>query len=349
MQAQLFDPVSVAVDGFGNIFIADQGSNRIRKVAPSGVITTFAGTGVQGSGGDGGPATLAQLLHAQAVALDNTGRLYIGECDGTLRVVQTTGVINTLASGFSCVSALTVDSANNIYASGGYLSEPQAIFKVSPSRTVTPIAGAGSNGYSGDGGPAIDAQFNDPAGLAFDIRSGILYIADENNHRVRAIYPSGVVQTVAGTGAPGFSGDGGLGVAAQLKYPSGVAVDAVGNVYIADTGNNRIRMLTTAGLISTVGGDGTEDQGPAPFPFPGGVYPGNADGGPAVLAAVSPNAITIDLNGNLYFSGNASANDVRQLVPVRIHCRMHVFCCSRRGDFSDRRRLGQHQRNRRAE
>jgi sugar lactone lactonase YvrE len=269
----LFDPVSVAVDAFGNVFIADQGNNRIRKVAPSGVITTFAGTGVQGTGGDGGPATLAELLHAQAVALDNTGRVYIGECSGTLRVVETTGVINTVDPGFSCVSALTVDSANNVYASGGYLSQPQVIFEVSPTGTVTPIAGVGGNGYSGDGGPAINAQFNGPAGLAFDNRSGILYVADENNHRVRAIYPSGVVQTVAGTGVPGFSGDGGLGIAAQLKYPSGVAVDTTGNVYIADSGNSRIRMLTAAGLISTVGGDGTEDQGPAPFPFPGGGLP----------------------------------------------------------------------------
>jgi uncharacterized protein (TIGR03437 family) len=319
LQAQLFDPVSVAVDGFGNVFIADLGNNVIRKVAPTGVITKFAGNGVSGEGGDGGPATAAQLTYPQTIATDNTGRVYISECNGTgnnrVRVVDLTGVITTLASGFSCVMGLTLDNATNVYVSDAGAG---MIFKISPSGTVSSLAGAGrARGYGGDGGQATNAQFNVNYGIAFDNRSGILYVADQYNHRVRAIYPTGIIQTVAGTGVPGFSGDGGLGVAAQLKYPTGVAVDAVGNVYIADSGNNRMRILNPSALISTVGGSGLQDQGALPFSQDGGVNPGKGDGGPAVLGSMTPDGtIAVDSHGSVYFTeSEIVGNSVRELVP----------------------------------
>ncbi len=125
-------------------------------------------------------------------------------------------------------------------------------------------------------GWSLNAQFNVAAGLAIDNVSGTLYIADSGNNRVRAISPTGTIQTVAGTGVQGFSGDGGLGVAAELSGPTGVAVDAGGNVYIADSGNSRIRMLSSSGLISTVAGNGTEDLGPEAMSTPGGTFPETA-------------------------------------------------------------------------
>ena len=318
LQAQLNQPVSVAVGGDGSLFVADQGQNRVRKIAPGGIITTFAGTGVVGSGGDGGPAISAQLLGAQAVTVDNSGRVYIGECYGTettptpneLRVVDSGGTIEPFAPGFSCVLALAVDNANNLYVSGVYLSGQRSIFKVSPSGSVTPIAGVAASGYSGDGGPALNAQFNVAFGLAFDNKSGTLYVADNSNHRVRAISSTGIVRTVAGTGVPGFSGDGGLGIAAQLNYPTGVAVDAAGNVYIADSANARIRMLTPSGLISTVGGSGAGDQMPSQY------NPGNGDGGPAIIAPMTPQgSLAIDSNGTVYFPEQGLTSSVRAIVP----------------------------------
>ncbi len=252
LQAQLFDPVSVAVDGLGNVFVADQGNNCVRRVTPNGVISTFAGTGAQGFSGDGGPATSAQLNGPQAVAVDTLGHLYIADSNTRIRVVNSTGTISTLAAGFSYVFALAVDSANNLYVSD---SGAGMIFKVSPSGAINHIAGiGGARGYGGDGGQAANAQFNGNEGVAFYNPTSTLFIADTGNQRVRAISPAGVIQTVVGTGTPAFGGDAGLGVSAQLNSPSGVALDAAGNLYIADSGNNRIRMLTPAGLISTVGG-----------------------------------------------------------------------------------------------
>jgi uncharacterized protein (TIGR03437 family) len=333
LQAELFDPVSVAVDNLGEIFIADQGNNRIRKVATTGVITTFAGTGVLGSMGDGGPAASAELLGPQAVAVDSTGRVYIGSCYGIgaitpeLRVISSKGLITTLAPAFSCVVGLTVDNADNLYVTGGtYGSGTLGISKISPSGTVTSVAGVGgAPGYGGDGGLAIDAQFNNPTAIAFDNQSGNLYVADENNHRVRAISSNGIIRTVAGIGSAGFSGDGGLGTSAELNYPSGVAVDAAGNLYIADSGNRRIRMLTPSGVISTIAGNGAPDLGPLPLPpeftegLPPGFsqYPGNGDGGPALLGSMTPlGTMANDSTGHVYFvEPNGSGNSTRMLVP----------------------------------
>jgi uncharacterized protein (TIGR03437 family) len=204
--AQLNGPSGVAVDSSGNLYIADLGNNRVRKVA-NGVITTVAGNGTRGFGGDNGPAISAQLAGPVGVAVDSAGNLYIAE------------------------------AGNN------------RIRKVS-NGVITTVAGSGATyGFSGDYGPATAAQLNGPHGVAVD-PAGNLYISDTGNDRIRKV-SNGVISTVAGDGTEGFDGDNGPATSAQLAFPSGVAVDSAGNVYIADAGNNRIRILTPIGPSCT--------------------------------------------------------------------------------------------------
>jgi sugar lactone lactonase YvrE len=263
--AELAMPSGVAVDGAGNIYIADSANWRIRKVSPSGVITTVAGGGGSafwfggGAPGDGGPATSATLSNPQGVAVDAAGNLYIADSqDYAIRMVNVSGTINTVAGNGSpgssgdggpatsaqigYVAGLTVDAGGNIYIGD---HDNNRVRKITPNGIITTVAGNGSNGFSGDGGPATDAQFSGPQGVSVD-RVGNLYLGDWGNQRIRKVTPSGTVTTVAGNGTPGFAGDGGPATNAELAGPVGVAVDASGNVYIADFGNNRIRKITFA-------------------------------------------------------------------------------------------------------
>ncbi len=212
LSAQLNGPSGVAVDLLGNIYISDTYNNRVRKVDPSGIIITVAGTGVKGFGGDGGPATSALLAAPSGVALDAEGNLYIADRDNhCIRKVTTTGIIVS-------------------------------------------VAGTGNPGYGGDGQDALSAELNSPFGIAVDT-AGNIYVADTGNNRIRKITPAGIITTVAGNGTQGFSGDGGDALLAQLNAPFGVAVDRAGNIYIADSYNNRIRRVTPSGIITTVAGD----------------------------------------------------------------------------------------------
>ncbi len=220
----------VAVDSAGNIYIGDggaanspRGGGRVRKVDPSGTITTIAGNGTFGSKGDGGPATSAQL-------------------DG--------------------VSALTVDSAGNLYILTQY--EGGRVRKVDKSGTITTVAGGGNPCISflvpcndGDGGPATSALLRFPQGITIDT-TGNIYIADADGERIRKVDPAGMISTIAGNGQPGVAGDGGPASLAQVLMPEGVAVDAHGNVFIADTFNQRIRKIDSTGTISTVAGTGVQ-------------------------------------------------------------------------------------------
>src|ERR1022692_1526795 len=307
--AQLNGPFGVAVDGYGNVFIADTGNYVVRKVAAAtGIITTVAGTKVAGNGspgysGDGGPATSAGLSDPNAVAVDGFGNLYIADNYLIRKVAAATGIITTVAGSHAAgytgnggpataaalgvITGVAVDGSSNFYILS---PNSNAIRKVAAATgIITTVAGNYAAGYSGDGGPATSAQIV-ATGLAVD-GSGDIYIADDKDNVIRKVAAaSGVITTVAGNGAAGYSGDGGPATSAKLDQPYAVAVDGPGNIYIADTANNVIRKVAAAtGIITTVAGNGAA------------YYSG--DGGPATNAQlVYPPGVAVDGSGNLYIS-----------------------------------------------
>jgi uncharacterized protein (TIGR03437 family) len=253
--AQLGQPYDVAMDSTGNLYIADAGADRIRKVS-AGIITTVAGNGTAGYGGDNGSAASAQLNGPNSVAVDPAGNLYIADTGNNCIRKVSNGVITTVAgngtAGFSgdngpataaqlnAPLGVALDSSGNLYIADG---RNYRIRKVS-NGVIATVAGNGTGGFSGDNGPATSAQLNVPAAIALD-SAGALYVAD--NFRLRKV-SNGVISTVAGNGTSGFSGDNGPATSAQFSIIPGVAVDSSGNVYVADTQNNRIRILTPGTL-----------------------------------------------------------------------------------------------------
>jgi sugar lactone lactonase YvrE len=289
------------VDVVGNLYIADTGNYRVREVAANGIISTVAGGGSIGYSGDGGPATSAGLNYPYGVAVDVAGNLYIADFfNSRVRKVATNGTISTVAGGggsypgdggpatnavLGNVTGVAVDVAGNLY-----IADPDnnRIRKVAANGTISTVAGNGTLGYSGDGGPATSAQLWSPDGVAVDV-AGNLYIADGNNNRIRKVATNGMISTVAGNGSLGYSGDGGPATSAQMDFPWGLAVDSVGNLYIADGNNNRIRKVATNGTISTVAGNGS--------------YGYSGDGGPATSAELSgAYGVALDAAGNLYIA-----------------------------------------------
>ena len=310
--AQLNGPAGVAVDGAGNLFIADTGNNLIREVGFAGIIITVAGNGMQGFSGDGKRATSAQLSDPVGVAVDGAGNLFIADgLNNRIRKVSHDGVITTVAGNgtpglagdggpatqaqVEVSAALAVDNAGNLYVEGG-----STIRKISPSGIITTVAGPGACcSSSGDGGLATGAQIFDVEGVAVD-GAGNLFLAESGNNRIRKVTPDGIITTVAGSSTPGFSGDGGPATSAQLAYPSAVAVDGAGNLFIADTNNNRIRQVSPDGTITTVAGNGS---GGNPAPPIGNCSHSLTDGGPATQAEVcQPTAVAVDGAGNLFIT-----------------------------------------------
>jgi len=299
--AELNFPTGVAVDSSGNVYIADLVNLRIRKLTPGGTISTVAGNGKYSYSGDSGQATSAQLNTPQAVASDSSGNLYIADTvNNAVRKVTAAGVISTIAGngtagsggdGGASTSAqlhspqgIAVDASGNVYVAD---TQNARVRKIS-NGAINTVAGSGTAGFGGDSGAATSAQLNIPAGLAVDGASN-LYIADFSNNRVRKVTPGGTITTLAGNGLAGYAGDGGPATGAQLTTPMGVATDSSGNVYIADTGNNAVRMVNSSGIISTVAGNGLAGY--------------SGDGGQAVLAMVgSPTGVAVDPSGNLYIS-----------------------------------------------
>ncbi len=253
--AKMYLPTGITMDVYGNIYFADYGNYRIRKISPAGIITTIGGNGSIGYSGDGGPATDATFSSAlYGIAVDASGNVYIADRDNNvIREIFTTGIIKT-------------------------------------------IAGTGSIGFSGDGGPATAAAFWGPEGVTLD-HFGNIYISDASNNRIRKINSSGIVSTIAGNGSGGFSGDGGPATDASLLTPSYTTISSTGEIYISDVTNNRIRKISTSGIISTVAGNGT--------------YGSSGDGGMATAAELySPGAIALDGFDNLYIASYAGVRKV---------------------------------------
>jgi sugar lactone lactonase YvrE len=301
-------PSAIVFDAAGNLYFAETGNHVVRKLDTTGNITTIAGTGTQGFSGDGGSATAATLDSPQGVALDSANNLYIADTHNhrVRKLTASTGILTTIAGttpGFSgdnalataaqlnLPTALALDASNNLYLAD---TGNHRIRKISAAGIISTIAGTGTQGFSGDTGPALSATIDSPTGLALDA-SNNLYLADTHNHRIRKITAAtGIISTLAGTGTLGFSGDTADSTTANLALPHGITMDPAGNLYFADTANHRIRRIdATTGIITTVAGDGTQA-------FAG-------DGGPAIAAsldsprnaAVSPSTLlTLSDTGN---------------------------------------------------
>jgi uncharacterized protein (TIGR03437 family) len=393
LAAQLNAPRNLAVDGFGGLYIAEFGGHRIRLVTPDGLIQTVAGTGVSGSFGEGVAATLAQLSYPAGLAVDFTGTLYIADSgnqrirkvfaglmttvplptlstptgvsgdgsggiyiadSGNLRILRRTAanVIFTVAGGaLNSARDVAVDPLGNLFIADGH-----RVRLLSALGLATTFAGDGTFGFAGDGGVAISAVLNGPAGVAIG-PDGNLYIADERNHRVRKVSTAGVISTVAGTGIPaisvdglpptstpldapagllldstgalwigeyfgnrvhklppggmmqpvagngtaGFNGDFRSATTAELQAPDQTTLDAAGNLYIADSGNHRIRKVTPQGMISTYAGTGSAGFG--------------GDGGQAASATLNlPRGVAADAAGNLFIA-DTNNNCIRKVTP----------------------------------
>ncbi|MEO8131040.1 MAG: hypothetical protein ABI822_28335, partial [Bryobacteraceae bacterium] len=320
----LSQPEGIAIDGRGNIYVADANDHRIRKFSSDGIMRTVAGTGVAGFSGDDGPATAAQLSSPYGLCLDRQGNLYVADlANARIRRISADGTITTVAGGGSIPPGgdgdggpalnakllaprnVTADAQGNLYISD---FTAQRVLKVDGTGTLTTVAGNGSEGYSGDGASSLRASISYPAGIALD-RLGVLYIADSGNKKVRRVY-QGIISTVLGT--PAF----------QLNVPTGLAVDRLDNLYIADNRSTMIR-VTQQGLVTSLpigGADVTVDAldnvyttgahlvkrltganvsilaGSGASSFAG-------DGGAALLAHLdTPLGLARDLSGNLYFA-----------------------------------------------
>ena len=313
LEASLLFPNRAALDAVGNVYIADQGNNRVRRVDTAGYITTVAGNGTLGSTGDGAAGAQASLFSLHAVAADALGNVYIASsvstsdvwsADNRVRKVNPLGIISTIA-GISDTGdggpahhaivdprGLAADRGTgpqDLYIADGRNNQIRKVDAVTG--IITTVAGTGVAGFSGDNGPAINAQLSGPASVALD-HLGNVYIGDQDNSRVRRLDARGSITTVAGNGTFGYGGDGGLAVNAAISYPTGIDVDDNGNLYIADQYNYRIRKVTPQGIIDTVAGNGTFDPSAPP-----------GDGSQATQVQLGvPTDVVVAPDGSLYIA-----------------------------------------------
>ncbi|GEO07435.1 hypothetical protein AAE02nite_50990 [Adhaeribacter aerolatus] len=290
-------PLGVAADQYGNIFIADFHANSVRKVnAGTGIISTVAGNGTAGSTAGGGLATQTPLNGPTDVAVDANGNLYILDIGNNCiwKVNASDGIINkieTFTSSFATEGDITLDAAGTVY-----YAKTNRVMKVNANGPPIKIAGNGTGGYSGDGGLAVNALVKDVGGIAVDT-DGNIYISGDN--RIRKINASnGIIQTIAGNGTAGYSGDGGLAVNALLKSGA-IALDANNNIYLTEGTNNRVRKINASnGIISTIAGNG-----PSGFISSDGISGYKGDGGLATNAWLNiPSNIAVDQNQNIYIA-----------------------------------------------
>jgi len=317
IQSNLNSPFGVYTDASGNFYIVDY--NKIRKVnKATGIITTIAGTGINGYNGDNIPATSAQISIWQGgICFDHQGNLYFADMgNGRIRKINAvTGIITTIAGGGTSTAdgvpattavvgsprGVAVDAHDNIYEVGS--SSGRKLRKIDAvTGLITTLAGTAAAGYNGDGILAINAQLNTPENVALDA-NGNIYIADMSNNRVRKITAStGIISTVAGNGTAGFSGDGGLATAAEINNTWSIAVDKKGNLFLADANNNRIRRVdATTGIITTIAGNGVAGY--------------SGDGGNPLLASMNgPTGIAVDTISNVLYIADDNNNLIRELT-----------------------------------
>jgi hypothetical protein len=333
--AEFNSPENIAIDRKGNIYVNDYYSNRIRKIDSFGIITTIVGTGAGAGtytccyGGDGGQATAAKINVPGIMVFDIYNNLYFSDVNNNrIRKVDSLGIITTIVgtgiSGYSgdggqaTAAQIGVPYGMFMDASGSiYFTEEgnNVIRKVNSLGIISTIAGTGVQGFNGDGGQATSAKLNFPEHITLD-HNGNIYFSDMQNQRIRMINTSGIITTVAGTGfgtgtsSGGYSGDGGQATAAELNDPAGVLFDGAGNMYISDYYNNRIRMVNSAGIITTIAGTGFgEGTGAAHY---------SGDGGLATAAELAdPATIIFDGVGNMYFADVAN-NRIRKISNVGI-------------------------------
>ena len=277
--ARFYQPTGVALDALGNVYVADAENNRIRKIAPTGAVSTLAGNGT--SGLTNGIGTAAQFFSPRAVAVDASGNVYVADgANHVIRKITPAGDVSTLAGSgaygfadgdgtaaqFYFPKGIAVDASGNVYVADDI---NHRIRKITPTGTVSTLAGSTLGSTDGD---RTAAKFNRPMGIAVDA-SGNLYVADAANHRIRKITPTGIVSTLAGSTA---GHEDGTGSNAEFNTPTGLSVDTSGNVYVAEDENGTIRKITSSGTVSTLAGmylqgytdgDGTDSQ----FRYPTGI------------------------------------------------------------------------------
>ncbi len=320
LKAGLGSPTGLAMDSSGNLFIMIAGTGRVRRVTPTGTITTYAGNGTSGFGGDGGPATSAQLFPGHGIAVDGSGNLYIADLyNNRIRKVDSSSVITTVAGsgtansigqgGFSgdggpatsamvnLPNAVAVDAAGNLYIAD---TSNYRIREVDHTTgIIKTVVGNGNalsnNGDPKDGSTATSVAIGQPTSVTVDLAGNIYF---SNGARVQKVDTNGIIRTVAGTGVLGDTGDNGPGVSAQVKSVAGLAADNAGNLYITEN-SYRVRRVDASGVITTVAGNGTRG------------YTG--DGGPAISAQFEdPQDVVLDSSGNLYIS-DSSSNVIRKV------------------------------------
>ncbi|MFN7998921.1 MAG: hypothetical protein U0Q18_35180 [Bryobacteraceae bacterium] len=309
-------PVGLTFDSSGNLYIADQYNNRIRKIS-GGTISTISGNGTDGYSGDGSSATSAELSNPAGMTFDSSGNLYIADAGNYVVRKVAGGNISTFAGvhsagagysgdGAAATSAQLYNPSGVAFDSAGnlYIADPgnNVIRMVATNGNISTFAGNNGAGYSGDGGTATSASLNNPNDVAFD-SSGNLYIADSGNHVVRKVSVGGTITTVAGTGASGYSGDGKLAINATLNTPKGIALDSSGNLYIADSFNSVIRVVLGSGIIKTIAGNHAAGAG-----FSG-------DGGAATSAQLFfPSRLVV--SGNKIYVADTQNDVIRLLTPA---------------------------------
>ena len=311
-----YDPRGLAVSG-NTLYFSDGAANRVRKLnLATGEITTAAGNGASGESGDGGPAMEAALNAPRGLTLDGSGNLYLADSannwarkvtnDGKINVIAGTGAAITRGDGGSALNAslyepyaVAVDSSGNTFVAE---RSGNVVRKVSSAGIITTVAGTGDSGApTSETGTAINQKMNLPVALAA-LSSGSILVADSYNNRIRKLSPDGTITSVAGTGYYSYGGDGGPATAAFLKNPAGIAVDAAGNIYIADTKNHLIRRVDTSGIISTIAGTGASGY--------------NGDGSPATAYRLNgPTAIATGPGCSLLIA-DTDNQCIRQLWPA---------------------------------